>query len=76
MGHRGSVVVVTPAPARLLDQFACAFDLAPLPHGHGEEGHHHGAGGVVEAFLCLPVALRGAILKRSLEAQALLERLA
>ena len=40
MGHRGAVAEFAPAPVRLLDQFARAVDLAQLPHGHGEDGHH------------------------------------
>ena len=76
MGHRGSVAEFAPAPVRLLDQFARAVDLAQLPHGHGEDGHHHGASGVVEAFLCLPVALSVASLERPLAMDPRLEEIA
>ena len=65
-GHRGSVAELASAADRLIDQFAGAYDFAQLPHGHGEDGPRDGAGGVVETFLCLSVALRVAILKRSL----------
>jgi hypothetical protein len=76
MGHRRSVAEFAPAPVRLLDQFARAVDFTDLPHGHGENGHHQGASGVVEPFLCLPVALSIAGLERSLTMGASLEEIA
>ena len=37
IGNRPDVADLGRAPGRRVDQFACAFDLAQLPHGRGEE---------------------------------------
>ena len=63
-------------PVGLINQFARAVDFAQLPHGHGEDGRHYRASGVVEAFLCLPVALRVAVLERPLAMDPRLEEIA
>ena len=72
----GSVAEVSRAPVRLIDQFARAFDLAQLPHRHGEDGHRYGAGVVAEAFPRLPVAFRVASVERPLAMGPRLEEIA
>ena len=57
MGHRRGVAEVSRALVHLIDQFARAFDLAQLPHRHGEDGHYDRARVVGEAFARLLFAL-------------------
>ena len=79
--HKSGWAIEGPWPSSLPRRFAWSIssrarpDFAQLPHGHGEDGYYDGAGGVVEAFLRLPVVLRVAGLERPLAVGLRLEEI-